>query len=213
MPTLFCVEDQHISALSPPNCTKYFRNLIWAEATRCNIAFDNIRVSLDETVPDGGIDATITAPDHIEGSMLRQGLTGFQIKSGESFNPTQDSAIRKELFDNNDPIAENLKPNIKRCLDEGGRYILVCMKKQLNDQQINLIITNIKSKLEICGYSNVEIDVWGQSEIIGFSGRYPSLRVAVSTQSISRIQDYQSWKRDGLMETNFKTGEKQNIIK
>ena len=96
--TIFTVKNEHLTRLNQ-RAVDFFQKLLWAEARRLGIEISKINVSSRINVPDGGVDAAVDDV-HIEtgSGIIKQGKTSYQIKSGASFKPWQESVIKEELF-------------------------------------------------------------------------------------------------------------------
>jgi len=59
METILTVSHKVLSSLAATAAVKHFRNLLWCEARRNGLPLQQVVVSLDANVSDGGIDAKI----------------------------------------------------------------------------------------------------------------------------------------------------------
>ena len=106
--TIFTVKNEHLDLLNERTAVDFFQKLLWAEARRIGIEVSKINVSRRINVPDGGVDATVDDVQIAAGNgIIKPGKTSYQIKAGKRFNPLQESAIKKELLNN-----QNLKEEI-----------------------------------------------------------------------------------------------------
>ncbi|MDO8473062.1 MAG: hypothetical protein Q7T05_04510, partial [Dehalococcoidia bacterium] len=170
----------------------------------------DIHISSKVTVKDGGIDATVHPNDDVDftDSFLPQGRLGIQIKAGASFSPTA-TQIEDELFGGKTPTRENLAPAVRDCMDAGGTYILVCTGKDPTSQAINEAELALEGLLGKCGYEDPDVEVWCQSELIGFLDSFPSLALWVNGNGHGRFQTITSWADQLEMKRPFKAGPKQ----
>ena len=124
MTTIFTVKKNALRDIGAVEATELFRNLLWCEARRIGLSPHNVVISLDITVPDGGVDARVDALINTD-SILVKGATHFQLKVGHGFKPWQLSALKKELFGKSSakPKKEMLAPGIRECLKNRGRSL------------------------------------------------------------------------------------------
>lgn len=123
-PTLFTIRSEDLERLDAGEAVDFFRELLWAEARTIGLPSSSVRVSKLINVSDGGIDATVEGTLHESVDLIKQGRTGYQIKTSSAFRPWQQSAIKNELFGERlDPTRENLASGVRDCLDEGGTYV------------------------------------------------------------------------------------------
>ena len=132
--TIFTLRNEQLGLLDSQLAVAFFRDLLWAEARMQGVPLNKVKISLWANVPDGGIDASVTE-DEAErvrtSGLIKAGASSYQIKTGASFKPWQQTAIKKELFGRKHPNKENLGPSIKACLEKNGTYILACLGKSL----------------------------------------------------------------------------------
>jgi len=125
--TIFTVANDDLGRLTPAGAVELLRDILWADARRIGIPTTSINVSTWVDVPDGGIDASVSAePGSLKGAVIKSRRMGFQIKAGTGFQPWQESHIRFELFGDRPPRKENLGASVRACLEENGTYVLVC---------------------------------------------------------------------------------------
>ena len=96
METIFSVSHKALGSLTATAAVKHFRNLLWCEARKNGLPLQQVVVSLDTNISDGGIDAKIEGDPNAD-SLLIDGNSYFQIKTGKSFKPWQISSINQEL--------------------------------------------------------------------------------------------------------------------
>src|SRR6266567_127643 len=84
--TIFTVTNEQLGRLGPSLAVEIFRDLLWADARQHGIATTSINVSAWLDVPDGGIDARVSAdPASLTGSVIKSSRMGFQVKAGTGF--------------------------------------------------------------------------------------------------------------------------------
>lgn len=215
MGSIFTVNNEVIGLLDSQTAVLFFRDLLWAEARRTGIPVGNVSISLRTSVADGGIDASVrdTESERLKSSgLIMPGLTGYQIKTGDSFKPWQDSEIRKELFGNKPTAKENLGKGVKECLDKAGTFVLVCFGQDPTSQQVITAKNLLKKYFVECGYNNINVEVWGQSSVVGFAGLFPSLTLDVQGFEKLQFQSHKSWSSQDDMQKELKLGEPQNVL-
>lgn len=210
MDTIFTVKNNDLLRLNPQEAVGFFGELLWAEARRIGFAISKIHISSWINVPDGGIDALVEENNNsTQSDLINATHTSYQIKAGSSFEPWQDSQIKKELFGSKHPSKENLGSSIRNCLDKDGTYVLVCFKQDLADPQRRQTLEALQSYFKQCGYSNPKTEVWSQNNLIGFLKVFPSLALEVNLRGMQRFQTHQSWSRDAEMRHEIKAGQAQ----
>lgn len=209
MDTIFTIKNESLERLGPQEAVILFRDLLWAEARKIGIPISKIHISSWIDVPDGGIDAVVEGTIKTSGDLIKQGHSGYQIKAGASFKPWQSSQIKKALFDTKRPNKKNLGSSVRNCLDNDGTYVLVCFKQDLIDAQRRKAIGLIDYYFKQCGYPNPRVEVWSQSNLIGFLQIFPSLALKVNGLGRPRFQTHQSWSQDAEMKKTLVIGQTQ----
>ena len=209
--TIFTVNNEDLGRLDERTAVDFFQRLLWAEARRIGIEISKISVSIQTTVPDGGVDATVDEAQIATGcGIIKFGKTSYQIKAGGTFKPWQKSIIRKELFGTKAPEQENLGESIRDCLDACGTYVLVCTGIDLVDSQRRDALNHIKDYLEKCNYPEAKVEVWSQNNLIGFLKLFPSLSLWVTQRDGLNFQTHRSWSQDEDMRVQFIRGQSQD---
>ena len=212
--TIFTVRNEDLTQLNQNTAVEFFQKLLWAEARRLGIEISKINVSRWVNVPDGGVDATVDDVQIATGQgMIKQGKTSYQIKSGASFKPWQESEIKKVLFGDKIPEKQNLGESIRVCLDaDNSTYVLVCIGIDLVDSQRRRAFEHIENFLKQCGYPHPKAEVWSQNTLIGFLQAFPSLALSVNGRGGLNFQTHQSWALDANMQTHYVHGEAQDDL-
>ena len=209
--TIFDVKKGYLARLGQKEAVDFFRQLLWAEARRIGIEITKINVSSDINTPDGGVDATVDEIQIPTGSgIIKFGKTSYQIKSGNTFKPWQESEIKKELFGTKTPERQYLGESIRACLDAGGTYVLVCTSIEPNDSNQRKALNNINKYLKACDYPHPKVEVWGQDKLIGFLKFFPSLALQVNGRGGAAFQTHNSWAQDEDMRVKFVHGQSQD---
>ena len=137
--TPFEVKGKDVSELNPLEFSQLVRKLLSVEAQEYELPLDGIHVSSEISAPDGGEDARI---EWLNGSkrtrFLPNRLCVFQLKTG-AVSPGQ---AESEVLDSRNQI----KPRIRKVLEEGGSYIVLC-SKAYTKKQIERREDRIREKL------------------------------------------------------------------
>ena len=150
------------------------------------------------------------APLSKHSDIIAPGNNSYQIKSGKTFKPWQESVIKEELFGTKTPERQHLGESIRACLDADGTYVLVCTGIDLVDSEQSTARNHIKKYLESCGYPNPKVDVWSQNKLVGFLKLFPSLALWVNGNDGGIFQTHNSWSQDANMRFPFVSGQVQN---
>lgn len=201
--------------LSAAAAVQAFRDLLFATSRRGGVPITNVSISLDINVADGGVDASIIGGT---AEQLRDPLlapeTRFQLKTGTSAAPWQQSWVNEELFGRNrGPAPENLGAAVRRCLDEAGRYVLACFGMDLTDEQIRQARDNLALAFRQCGYSTANVEVWGQSQLVGLFNEFPGLCLRLTGRDAFGFRCHESWASAADMRPPFRVSpEHQELI-
>ncbi len=211
--TIFTVKNEHLNRLDQKTSVEFFQKLLWAKARKLGVEISKINVSSWVNVRDGGIDANVDdAQIAMRQGLIKPGKTSYQIKAGETFEPWQPSAIKKELFGKKTPDRQNLGESIRKCLDVDGTYVLVCTGIDPTELNRGKIIPNIEDYLKQCGYSNPKVEVFTQSNLKGFLEVFPSLALWVKGNAGTIFQTHQSWSEDATMRVAFFPSQSQSNL-
>jgi hypothetical protein len=154
MRSLFEVGAQDLGRLTPEGGVELFRDLLWCHARRIGVPTSRIHISAQVSIADGGIDAEVDAKVPTTEDPLVAGNSFFQIKTGSTAAPWQEAWVRRELFGERGQIETGrLGAAVRRCMERGGRYILVCLGCDPTGEQIHAAIGHFQSMLSRCGYT------------------------------------------------------------
>ena len=172
------ISKDKLKSAGPQEAVTYFRELLLAEAVSCNIPSSKVTVSDEINSPDGGIDASVEKIEvKFDEDLIKNGFNAYQIKSGDSFNPTHESKVRKELFRKDD---KNLKEGIRDCLDKDGTYTIVTFGHDLLPLERTKSIRLFEESLKRCGYKNPKIDVIGSDQLSTLINKYLALALKLT---------------------------------
>lgn len=192
--------------LEPKQATELIRNILWCDAIASGLSPKDVILSLRIHESDGGIDAKVEGSLH-EDSLLTLGSTYYQIKTGSGFKPWQDSSLKMELFGKKKPITrKNLKPAIRECFDKDGTYTILTFGHDLTPEKHQKSIDTAISLLKKCGYSNPKIKLYGQGQLAGEIGKYPSICADLIGLSDCNFRTLSGWQRISHMQTDLKLG-------
>lgn len=185
MATLFTVNKKDLKEIGADRAVEFFRRLLWAESSRVGVGKHLINTPDCINVGDGGIDAFIEKAHPTSDDVIPEGTTGFQIKSSD----LSEKACAKELHVKNN-ISNELKPEIKRVLDNGGNYVLVLFADITSTAQ-NKRKQAIIDELKRVGYNN-PVRVYTINQLISFAEKFLSLVFWLKPE-ISQCLPYITW--------------------
>lgn len=207
--TSISLED--LSRLNSELAIETLRELLVCEARRTGIPVTAIEISSEE-ISDGGIDCRIRTEKDIPGSFLNTRTTYFQVKSGASAEPWQKWWVKKELFGKKFPEAKHIGKEIHRCLSENGRYVLVCFGIQLTPTRVSETKKYYEQFFKLCGFSNINIEIWGQQQLIGMLEPFLSLKLKLSGKEHLEFQTVASWRANQEMNSTYYTDANQQEL-
>ncbi len=211
MPIVGPLKPEILGRLTAIQAVETFRELLYCEARHARIRADAITISTRINDPDGGIDAQFNwSGDLPTDTFLRSGRTGFQIKTGTSFKPWQQQAMKNELLT---PTGE-LESEVRRTIRDGGTYSLLCFGHDFSPEQRNDIHSHIVGTLAEFGFGNVasRVEVFGQAQIAGYIQRYPSLRLTLMDGIDDLFLSVEAWSQHAHMCNEFLPSEEQTKL-
>ena len=214
MNSIFSMRNASLNYLDESSAVSFFRDLLFAESNRLGIPHAKVNISMKTKIADGGIDASV---EQNETSETRSGLisakgNSYQIKAGSSFKPWNDSAIKKELFGSKPVCKSNLGKMVENCLDNAMSYVLVCFGRDFTCEQREKAKRFIVSSFEECDYQDPKVEVWGHTQLIGFTNMFPSLVLSLQGIGNYGFQTYKSWSRQEDMNKKYELGKEQQAI-
>lgn len=194
--SLFQLDEFSLRRLSATDAVEAFRLLCWARAHERGLPTTSVNISKRVFVADGGIDALVKSKStpRVNCDDLLGVSTGFQIKTGD-FAPWQPSVIHKELFSNSKKKAAvgNLGTEVTSVLKKRQRYVMVCFGVELLSKERSDAVAYIKTAFAKCGFVDADVDVWGQGELLGLFGKYPSLCLRLRGHEVNGICSRDAW--------------------
>ena len=210
VPSTFAPHPSELGQLDSKQGPSLFLRLLRCEAIANGLSPKDVVLSLNSNAPDGGIDAKVDNSPK-SNALLAKGSTYYQIKTGSGFKPWQLSALKKELFDKS---RKRLGDAIKTCLEQKGTYALVTLGHDLLPHQHMEARTHLTNLFQACGYAQPKVAVYGQGQIAGELGKYPSLCLALVDLDDGGFQSIEGWKNDPQMQGVLQLGsEQEKLIK
>jgi len=207
------VPVESVIALTPERLVMLFRAILQSECSYAKIGHDAITISNKLTTPDGGIDSQVKTPENVivpVDCIFKCGLTGFQLKSGTSFKPWTESAIRSELLGK----TGRLLSEVERIMLNNGIYIMICTGYDLTPEQRNKSIDQIAKILAEFGYDEREksINVFGASQVTEYAERYPGTASMLTLDPIQEALVVEEWQHEAHMSNEFKASTEQGEL-
>ena len=206
--TIFTVRGEHITGLDPDDAVRFTAELLWAEAARLGLPSTAVSISVRIHVPDGGVDASIDVDTPPDNNILGRGRNVVQVKAGD-FKPWQENRIRNELLGKGPASKDSLGHPVRDCMDEGGRYVLLCTGVDLTPHQRDNAIRFVRQAFLDCGYKNPRVDVVSHNQLIGAIKPFPSLCFALSGIGAGYFDTLRAWSMHDQMRVPFKPGKAQ----
>ncbi len=208
MNSIFSVSEEDINRLSTEDCVRLFGELLHSDARRMRLSISKVHFT-SKTVSDGGIDASVENGIQGQGDLIIDSESFYQIKSGKTFTPWNESEIRDELLGKKYALWDNLRSEVQRCFKRNGTYILVCMKRRMTSKNKNDARENLKKIFGECGISNPKIKVFDQEQILRVVKSYPSLMLRLTNRDNSIFESHREWETRDDMRNSLVMGNKQ----
>ncbi len=213
MDQFFDITDEDIKRATARQTVEVMRQVLWADADRIGLPARCIRISHRIDVPDGGVDAVVEAHPALScADALMPGRASYQIKAGTAFRPTRASHIHAALFDvRKGPKHANLKPAIRRCLQEEGTYVLVCFGTDPTETELAKGVRLIQSALADAGFPNArKPKVWGTTQIRGFIRRFPPIVDQLTRRRLYQFTGHAEWSDQRNMQAPLELADEQS---
>jgi len=210
MNTLFSLSTIQLQNISVPQSVEIFLDLLWCHAKKHGIPITKVHITSKNTVSDGGVDAKIDEdiPGATEGLLVNVG-TSYQIKTGTTFKPWQASQLRKELFGstNAEINPDNLGSEIRRCLEQGSKYVIVCFGVDPTPGKINAGKQKLIEYFKKCGFEDPQAEIFGQSHLVGLISEFPSIVLKILGKTEYQFQTLKNWADNDDMKPPLELGE------
>jgi hypothetical protein len=152
----FTIDPKILNQLSAERAVDIFRRLLWAEAARVGVAQNLVSTPLCIYEPDGGIDAGIEVKVNPTcDDLIPQGISGFQIKSGDLPPKKCRAEVSREL---NGRLV--LKEEVERIISNDGTYVLVLFK-ELNIRTRRSRREELEKLFADLGFPHAKVIVYG----------------------------------------------------
>jgi hypothetical protein len=212
MKSLFDLSPSHLGNINVEQSVEIFRDLLWCHARKHGVPITKVHITSRVTVSDGGVDAKIV--DDITGvpdELLVSAGTSYQIKTGTLFRPWQESQLHKELFGatNAEISVDNLGGEVRRCLEHGSKYIIVCFGVDPTYEKIDSANEILRGFFEQCGFEDPQVEVWGQTHLVGLISEFPSIVLKILGKSEYQFQTLLGWSRNDDMKPPLELGAAQ----
>ncbi|PEN12746.1 hypothetical protein CRI94_12015 [Longibacter salinarum] len=203
---LFDVEPSSLDDLDGGGLTKVLRELVWLELYQHGGSLSKVHIPLNITVRDGGIDGRVQwegdpPPENLSGFNSRD--TAFQVKA-TNVGP---SACKEELLDSS---GNDLKPGVKRVLQEGASYVLV-NNRQLTYELINDRIEKMREAVRESNADldseDIQFDVIDASKLVNWARQYPSVITLIRRLTNQRVSNgfirWEDWAGNTRLAANL----------
>ncbi len=182
--------DVRVSIGSPQMAVDLTRDLIWAEAGRQVVDFQKISVPSRIYAKDGGIDGTtIDIEPQRSPGLLSKGKTYFQIKWGETFDPTKEKYLKKEIT-----TQSGLKPSLKSLAEDNGKYVLIWFGGRFKGQQKEECLERLQDLFRTHKFPKMEVSVLDQDDIAQICNLHPVIISRYFKPLNQYFQTIDSWK-------------------
>lgn len=210
MTTIWQISTDAIGRLDQASGIDLMERLLRSEARQSGIATSDVVITRSTNTPDGGIDAKVTGDAPTSPTTLIAGNTHYQIKSGKSFKPWQETAIRSELFGKSKPHRDSLGDAVRLCLDSDETYCLVTLGHDLSPDQHSKAVGGIARILSSIGYNSPRVKVLGQGQLRAIINGHPAIPLSLIATGGHNARSVETWKRDSQMRYALQLGKKQN---
>lgn len=213
MSSLFSLEPSDLGRIDVTGSVKIFRDLLWCHGRKHGVPITKIHITSRVTNSDGGIDAKIDDDIcDLSSELLVRSGAGYQIKTGTAFKPWQRGQLKKELFGktNADINIDNLGSEIKRTLESDSKYVVACFGLDPTSEQINVGKQILIDYFQQCGFENPNVEIWGQTHLMGLISEFPSLVLKILGQAEYHFQTTTDWLKNDDMNHKVVLGEAQS---
>lgn len=200
--TILTVGKNDLSVLAPEQGVLVLREILWAEASVSGIPKSCVSVPGEIFEPDGGIDAAVKdSPSDSKQGIIKAGLTSYQIKTGKS-DLNKQATLKDILLKKK---SKELKPEVKKCLDNGGTLTIVHFGWDGPQAKVKKAITEIKRQLVAVDkkYKTARIAIASQNQVIGLLSLYPSLALRVNGKAEAKFSTHLGWSSEAEMKRPF----------
>ena len=182
----FEVEQKDVKQLDEYQLTLLVKKLLLSEISKLNLCQSAVTISLDIKDPDGGLDGYIGTDIPPGNSWLPSGKSGWQCKAVDRFSANQ---AEKDVLNK---TRTDLKPRIRKLLEEKGAYVLVVGKRDLNPAREKDFYDKTKTVFSKQGFDSVDVRIYGAGKIAEWSNTFPSVTALIKPDRIS-FKNMESW--------------------
>lgn len=208
MKQVFEMDIQTLSTLSPKRCEESLVMLLDAESGISNIPISNIESSGEINVPDGGVDTSALSEAESENGLIKKGKTSYQVKSGKNLSLSE-SDVEGILFKSDG----SLRPLVKRCFDEKGTFVLASFGKDFKESQKLKGQEIFKKLLKEKGYSDTQVEIWGQGDLIRYFNKFPFLVLNIKKVNLDHGKPFFLWENEDFMRNKFVSNTQQSDVR
>lgn len=196
-----------IGRLDSKRAIEIFRHLLSCLARSAHIPSTAIHVTGRIEVADGGVDASIDT-DHAlpQESPLGTGRTFFQVKTGNAALPWRLASARKET---QNLLYGKTGGVLRSQLSEVGKYVYVHFGADATESQRIKAKNNLKKLFTTAGFTELDVEFWGQNEILELLNDFPSLSLAVKEETEFEFLSHEAWAASVNMSLTLHLGEDQ----
>jgi len=187
----FGITKEEIERLDPLSLTKLMKRLLRTEMSKLKLKQSELVVSLDINDPDEGLDGYIGCEIPQDHPWLPSGKSGWQFKAVRDFPR---SKIEEEVL-NSDKT--DVKPRIKKLLEEGETYVLVIGRKDYNPTQVAEKEGEIREVFESKDFSEGKVKLYSSGQIADWANSLQSVAAYLRPDraSFKNIEEWQEKTR------------------
>jgi len=217
--------NKELSEFNAQNAVHFFKALLCQEAQRVGIPVISVNCPSDITTADGGIDACGKNPDRKTSDLFISEDVRFQIKA-DSKKPWNESTIVGELFKDKCTItkfkkfktkakkSEQLKPAIKKCLEDGATYVYVSFQHSFVEENHIATKAFLQKYFTECGFPDAKLDVWGYEQLNQtIQKNFPAIVLNLKTKNTNiPCFLYETFSRDSQYRNDYYPDEERGKI-
>lgn len=213
----FSIDPESIKRLDPAKLVWLVRRLLVQQATLAGMPRDAISVPSDITTADGGLDARVGESGKISVEIskaapsgtqyLPEGQSGWQMKSGHTIQIEVQKA----------PLVKQgrkwvIAPEVKKLLDEGGTYVLVC--GGVGTPNKSAWEKAIQDKLAGLGAPDAKVKVCTADDLATWAEQFPSLVIELNGHVLGECLWHQRWGQEAnISSIQYVEDEERRILR
>ena len=184
----FEVTKEDIERLDEYSFTNVMQKLLRAEMSKLRLKQSDLTVSLDIHDPDGGLDGYIGCEISEDHPWLPSGRSGWQFKAVRNFSTSQAEAevLKGDKTD--------IKPRIKKLLEQGESYVLVIGGKDYQPTQLEIREEKITDVFKTKGFKESTVKVYSSGQIAEWVNSFPSVVVYLKPDR-ANFKDIREWEK------------------